>query len=937
MALDPASVSADFGPGVQTTQPQVTLDGTAKPGANVILAGTPFFTHADTSGNFTFTGVPVKPGANSFDVRATDTAGNTADVMLTVTMHNVTPPTITLSLVNDTGFDAHDLWTSDPTTRVVVDDASPVTLLQAAINGGPWQDVMSRLTGDVLTLDVPLLQKINGGTLPDQEMIIAVQAGDADGNVSRPITLGVLLTRTPPSATFAPSLVSSSDTGASAFDNITKVASPVIRLFAQRGALVTFYEGTNQIGQAYSTGVAQFTPPAFTDGTHSITATIEDQAGNVSARTPALTLTIDTVPPTAPTLTLDPSQQDPVQANYTTSAKVTLHGQTEAGAAVQLVGLGLTATADATGHFTFANVPLAVGANTLTAQASDVAGNVSMFTLTLTRGQLLPPAVAAQAVGGPTVRAVTITGTVSAEAPITSFSAGFDQAPPSRYLNVLFDLMNGSFQLSGDRLAEINGAPLAAGSHVLHLIATDTRGLVSAVSDVPFTLDLSAQANLSTAVTQNAGFYEYTFTLTGPTGQGWAIDRLALPVAASATISSLNTPAGWSAVSSGGAGGVVWQASAPAADVGPDGQIVFGFTSNEPPGGANAALDAVDAQANLSALILTHVLVPLLPSGPAVPDFFTTDAATALNISAAAGLLANDIGSRLVVSASDTATAWGSAVKVNTDGSFTYTPAPRLRGLSAGESVVDRFSYTAADGQGHTGPAVVEITVHGLEQPPTASDLLPDPTRPSLYVRSNTTTQIPTSLVVGAASDTGVNDVLSLVSVAAASASGASVHIVNGKIIYDPTGVASLQTLAPGIRVNDRFTYTVADAMGETASASVVVTVQSPTDLPPTTVPASIPIGEDGKYDGSSLLKYASDPGALPGDPPLQGVVGTITSTQGATVTVAADGTFKYDASAAKTLRSSRPARQRKIRSLGSPAISRVSRRPAASRSPSPV
>ena len=429
VSLDPTSSASGFGPGAQTTLNQIIIDGTAKPGATVILVGTPFFTTANSSGKFTITGVAVKPGPNSFDVRESDIAGNMADSTFVVTMHDITPPTVSLTLVNDTGFDAHDVWTNDPTTRVVVDDASPITLLQASINGGPWLNVLTRLTSDVVTLDIPLLTQINGGTLPDQQLVIAIQAGDAAGNVAQTVTLPVLLTRTPPPANVAPSLVSSSDTGASPFDNVTRLANPVIRLFAQRGSLVTFYEGATQIGQAFSTGVATITPTPLADGTHSITATIEDQAGNVSGHTPVLTLTIDTVAPAVPTLTLDAAQQDPVRANYTVAAQVTLHGTTEPGATVQLVGFAgiVPVTADSGGNFAFANVPLAVGDNLLTVQAADLAGNTSQLHATMTRGQLLPPAISAHPVGSPTGPTATVFGSVSSETSVTTFSAGFDR------------------------------------------------------------------------------------------------------------------------------------------------------------------------------------------------------------------------------------------------------------------------------------------------------------------------------------------------------------------------------------------------------------------------------------------------------------------------------------------------------------------------------
>ncbi len=258
-------------------------------------------------------GVPIQPGANTLHIRATDAAGNTAEATLTVTMHDITAPSVSLSLVDDTGIDAQDRWTNDPTLQGVVDDASAIVTLEASINGGPLISVLSHLTSDVVVLDEVVLEELNGGPLEDGQFTVQLQAVDVAGNVSEPDIIQVLLTRTPPPATIAPSLLSSSDTGASAFDRITNLASPEIRLFAQRSSLVTFYEGDTELGHAYSTGIASIMPTALSDGVHMITATIADQAGNVSERTPALTLTVYTTPPTVPSFSLDAAQLDPVR------------------------------------------------------------------------------------------------------------------------------------------------------------------------------------------------------------------------------------------------------------------------------------------------------------------------------------------------------------------------------------------------------------------------------------------------------------------------------------------------------------------------------------------------------------------------------------------------------------------------------------------------
>src|SRR5262249_46978896 len=154
-----------------------------------------------------------------------------------------------------------------------------------------------------------------------------------------------------------------------------------------------------------------------------------------------------------------------------------------------------------------------------------------------------------------------------------------------------------------------------------------------------------------------------------------------------------------------------------------------------------------------------------------------------------------DRGTGLHVTASATVSAWGSTVQVNANGSFTYTPSARLQGLSAGESIVDRFTYTVADGVGNSGTATVEVLVHGSEDAPVAADDVTDPSLPSLYVHANTTTQISAATLLANDRDPDVNDVLTITAVST-SDPGALVTIVNGSVVYDPRGVAAFNALA---------------------------------------------------------------------------------------------------------------------------------------------
>src|SRR5262249_49439863 len=90
----------------------------------------------------------------------------------------------------------------------------------------------------------------------------------------------------------------------------------------------------------------------------------------------------------------------------------------------------------------------------------------------------------------------------------------------------------------------------------------------------------------------------------------------------------------------------------------------------------------------------------------------------------------------------------------------------------------------------------------------------------------------------------------------------------------------------------------VVDILGQSATATVEILVQSPLDVAPTPGADSVTISEDGGVASGNLLSNDTDPDALPGDAPLHAVAETVTSTLGAHITIAANGVFTYDASA---------------------------------------
>src|SRR5207249_2817985 len=84
-------------------------------------------------------------------------------------------------------------------------------------------------------------------------------------------------------------------------DNVTNVTTPTFSGTAEAGSTVKIYSDGAQVGSGPATGGSYtLTTTALVTGPRNITATATDAAGNVSPISGALSVTIDTGAPTAP-------------------------------------------------------------------------------------------------------------------------------------------------------------------------------------------------------------------------------------------------------------------------------------------------------------------------------------------------------------------------------------------------------------------------------------------------------------------------------------------------------------------------------------------------------------------------------------------------------------------------------------------------------------
>ena len=496
------------------------LDGTAEAGATVTLfdgdraVGSAV---ANAENVWSITGVTLAPGAHNLTVTATDAAGN------------VSPASPALALTIDTGapaapsapdlLAAYDSGTSDTDditnadlpvlagsaeagARVALYDGTLLVGAGVADAAGNWQIAVTTALG-------------NGAHS------LTARATDAAGNVSPSSAALALIVDT--TAALPPSeldLQAPSDSGASASDNLTNVATPTITGKAEAGARVTLFDGETRLGTAVADaqGVWRITSAALDDGVHQLTASSSALTGTVSAPSAALTVTIDTAAPDAPaTPVLAPSADSGASDSdhLTNAATPLITGTAAAHASVVLYDgatVVATTTADATGAWRVATATLADGAHHLTATVTDAAGNTSPPSAAL----VVTVDTAAPAAAAPLLDAGSDSGRANADG-ITN-----DTTPTitgSTEAGATVKVFDGATQI-GTTVSNADGAwsftagALAAGAHSLTATVTDVAGNTSTASAAlglvidtaaaaPTALDLPDAADSGALATDN--------------------------------------------------------------------------------------------------------------------------------------------------------------------------------------------------------------------------------------------------------------------------------------------------------------------------------------------------------------------------------------------------------------------------------------------------
>jgi hypothetical protein len=323
-------------------------------------------------------------GVKNLTVIITDIAGNVSDnASLSITVDTVVP----------------DFNITNPQAN---GELTTGARLQGTVNGtGSTIDKLSYRFGNGSEINIPVNAQgafdveLNLTGLSGQQNLI-IKAVDLAGN-SKETTQNVVVNQSTPDTT-APSITASlnNDTGINT-DGIT-FDSTITGTVTDISEITTFQAKLNsgnfvdvlaklQNGNFTldTATLTQINGGQLPDGVYQLNFKAEDKFGNVSSEV-KLDFTLDTTAPQTPGFMLDSLVDSaPIGDSQTTYDKVKLIGQTEANATVTLQQTGISITADTVGKFTFTDVPLILGDNSLTVNAKDAAGNTSTFTTIIKR------------------------------------------------------------------------------------------------------------------------------------------------------------------------------------------------------------------------------------------------------------------------------------------------------------------------------------------------------------------------------------------------------------------------------------------------------------------------------------------------------------------------------------------------------------------------
>lgn len=348
-----------------------------RPDGTVVSASDPGVTYLKTANSVEVTIDNAPPGSWQYEIIAHRLDAATESIRFVVDVQTIlgedAPPTITISKLTGSG------GTDTTAPFAVVTNANPGVEWSAneagtyAVKVGGTDcataslvagtNVSGSYTSGTVTSTVDLASLAEGpNTLRICVTDAAGNTASAEASVTKDTTAPVVS---------MPDLIAADDTGSSDGDNLTGKTPVTLTVTAEADSTVKLFKGAGLVDTKQATGgTATFTGVALTEGANSFTATATDAAGNTSAPSSALVVTLDTTPPIT-SATVDP----PPNANGWNNASVAV----TLAASDALAGVAATEyNLDNAGWAAYAG-PVAItaeGLHTLLYRSLDRAGNL---------------------------------------------------------------------------------------------------------------------------------------------------------------------------------------------------------------------------------------------------------------------------------------------------------------------------------------------------------------------------------------------------------------------------------------------------------------------------------------------------------------------------------------------------------------------------------
>jgi subtilisin-like proprotein convertase family protein len=254
----------------------------------------------DLGGGTPATPIAVPSGIYEYASRSVDAAGNfgvlSASLEVEIdTIAPVTPTDVDLQAISDTGSSQTDNITNANSLSFTISGVTAGAFVELYRDDSPTTPVDRKLVAANGTIDLADI-----GPVPVGKRTYTARQVDIAGNTSAlSLPLDVTVNRTPPPTPPIPDLDASSDTGASNDDNRTNATDLLLRITGVVGGSTArlFRDGV-QIGTLPGDGT--FNVPTPNEGTFRFTVRLVDTAGNLSASSPELVVTVDRTAPGAP-------------------------------------------------------------------------------------------------------------------------------------------------------------------------------------------------------------------------------------------------------------------------------------------------------------------------------------------------------------------------------------------------------------------------------------------------------------------------------------------------------------------------------------------------------------------------------------------------------------------------------------------------------------